>query len=222
MQPAPQAPRGFVWSDEAKKKQEAARRAAKRHTRLVKFLRFTLPALGTLIAAGIIGAVILRNILAGMGLGDISLTVDGLVMSNPHLTGSDGERSYSVSADKAIQRISNPKIIDLETLRAKIVLGKDENAEVVATKGTYNADVETLKLREGITVTYSGGYTGEFDYLDIDMTTGMIVTNSSVTVQAEGGYIHAGSMDYDQNGGVMRFSDGVSLRINPSSLENSQ
>ncbi|OKL44352.1 LPS export ABC transporter periplasmic protein LptC [Pseudovibrio exalbescens] len=222
MQPAPEATEGFVWSEQARKKQEAARRSAKRHTRLVKFLRFLLPALGTLIAVGVIGAVILRNILAGMGLGDISLTVDGLVMSNPHLSGSDGERSYSVSAAEAVQRITNPKIIDLDTIRAKIVLGKDENAEVVAAKGTYNAEAETLNLTDGITVTYSGGYTAEFDYLDIDMTSGEILTNSAVTVQAEGGYIHAGSMDYQQDSGVMRFSDGVSMRINPSSLENSQ
>ncbi|MTI17774.1 LPS export ABC transporter periplasmic protein LptC [Rhodobacteraceae bacterium RKSG542] len=217
-----QPPGSSAWTEEDERRQEAARKAARRHTRLVKVLRFVLPASGILIAAGVVGMVILQNILSGIGIGDIRLSADGLVMENPHLSGKDGDRSYSVSADQAIQRITDPRIIDLDNIRAEVALSAQDKANITAATGTYDTGAETLMLRGGIKVDYSKGYTAEFDYLDIDMKSGKIKTSDAVAVQADGGSIDAGSMDFNQTDGILTFSEGVKMTLHPAALENNQ
>ncbi|WP_310618559.1 LPS export ABC transporter periplasmic protein LptC [Flexibacterium corallicola] len=212
----------FSWGKRNEQKKVAAQKAARRHTLLVKILRFLLPTLGFLIAAFMVGMIIFQNIFSGIGIGAIKLSPDGLVMSNPHLSGSDGERSYTVKASEALQRLTNPDIIDLDNISAQINLTKEEGATVTASQGTYDAGGETLRLEKGVKVVYSKGYTAEFEYLDIDMKTGKIKTSDVVEVQSNGGMIGAGSMSFDQENDTLNFGDGVSMLLNPAAMENSQ
>jgi len=210
------------FASEAQTRLEKARKAARRHSILVRLLRFALPAGGLLIAAGVIAMVVFQNILAGLSIGDISLTTEGLVMSNPHLSGNDGVRSYNVQADRAIQRITNPQVIDLENIVAEITIAPGETVSITSRNGTFDTEMETLNLTNGITVAYSKGYSAEFEYLDIDMKTGTIQTNDTVDVTSEGGYIDAGSMEFDQKNNVLNFRRGVKMKLLPWALENGQ
>ncbi len=201
---------------------EKARKSARRHSILVRLLRYALPLGGLLIVAGVVGMIVFQNILSGFGIGDISLTTDGLVMSNPHLSGNDGDRSYSVRADRAIQHITNPQIVDLEKLQAEITVAPGETLGIKATNGTFDTELETLKLTNGIQVFYSKGYSANFEYLDIDMKSGRIQTNDTVDVTSNGGYIDAGSMEFDQKNNVLNFRRGVKMKLLPWELENGQ
>lgn len=210
------------FASEARIRLEKARKSARRHSLLVRLLRYFLPACGILIALGVIGMIVLQNILAGLSFGDISLTTEGLVMSNPHLSGNDGDRSYNVRADRAIQRITNPQVIDLENIVAEITIAPGETASITAKNGTFDTEMETLNLINGIQVSYSKGYTADFEYLDIDMKSGTIQTNDTVDVSSEGGYIDAGSMEFDQKNNVLNFRRGVKMKLLPWALENGQ
>ena len=201
---------------------QKARRAARRHTLLVRFLRLALPACGLLIALAMIGMIVFQNLIANFSIGDISLTTEGLVMSNPHLSGNDGDRSYSVQADRAIQHITNPQVVDLENIRAEITIAPGETVSVTSTEGTFDTEAETLNLTNGIQVSYSKGYSADFEYLDIDMKTGTIKTNDVVDVSSAGGYIDAGSMEFDQKNNVLNFRRGVKMKLLPWELENGQ
>jgi lipopolysaccharide export system protein LptC len=194
-----------------------AQRAARRHSLTVRVLRWLFPGIGILILAGMIALVVLFHILSGFGATNLMLTSEGLVMDHPELSGHDGERSYKVTATRAIQRLSDPRIIDLETIRADIVLGKDESAEIVALKGTYNNAAETLRLYDGIQLEWSQGYKVDLREVEIDLSNGAMSTSEPVAIRSEQGHVVAGKLSYDKTKGLVRFSDGIKMTLNPAS-----
>ncbi|GGB46247.1 hypothetical protein GCM10011316_17930 [Roseibium aquae] len=166
--------------------------------------------------AGMIGLVVLFNVLGSFGATNISLTADGLVMDKPELSGHDGDRSYHVSAQRAIQRLTDPRIIDLEIIRANIVLSPDESAAITALKGTYNNAAETLRLYDGIQLEWSQGFTVDLSDVEVDLKSGALRTDNPISIRSEQGSVRAGKLDYDQDRGVVRFKDGIRMTLNPA------
>jgi len=207
---------GLGGADRFLRPETPVQRAARRHSRLVKTLRFLFPALGALIFAGMIGLIVLFNLFSSLGAANVILTADGLVMDYPVLSGHDGEKSYNVTARRAIQRLSDPRILDLEFIDADIVLGPDEKANVTAVKGIYNNAGETLRLYDGVQVDWSQGYEVEVSEVDIDMKSGALKTSEPVSIDSDKGRLLGGKMDYDQDKGVVRFTDGVKMTIAPA------
>ncbi|PVB60727.1 LPS export ABC transporter periplasmic protein LptC [Labrenzia sp. 011] len=189
---------------------------------MVRILRWVFPLTGLLIFAGMAGLVIVFNILSGFGASNMMLTSEGLVMDQPELSGHDGERSYRVTARRAIQRLSDPRIIDLETIRADIVLSPDQSAEIVALRGIYNNAAETLRLYEGIQLDWSEGYKVDLKEVQIDLTNGALTTSEPVSIRSDQGHVAAGRLSYDKNKGLVRFSDGIKMTINPVSKDGEQ
>lgn len=184
---------------------------------LVRILRWLFPGIGLLILGGMVGLVLLFNFLSGFGAANMMLTSEGLVMDHPELSGHDGDRSYKVTARRAIQRLSDPRIIDLEIIRADIVLSADEGAEIIALKGTYNNAAETLRLYDGIQLEWSEGYKVDLSEVEIDLNNGAMTTTEPVSIRSDQGHVVAGKLTYDQNKGLVRFSDGIKMTLNPAS-----
>ena len=191
-------------------------RAARRHSLVVRVLRWLLPGAGILILGGMVGLVVLFNILSGFGAANVMLTSEGLVMDHPELSGHDGERSYKVTARRAIQRLSDPRIIDLETIRADIVLSADQSAEIIALKGTYNNAAETLRLYDGIQLEWSEGYRVDLSEVQVDLNNGAMSTSEPISIRSDQGRVVAGKLAYDQNKGLVRFMDGIKMTLNPA------
>ncbi len=208
--PAP----GRAWS--------RAQRAARRHSLLVRTLRWLFPGIGLLILGGMIGAVVLFNVLSGFGAANMMLTSEGLVMDHPELSGHDGERSYKVTARRAIQRLSDPRIIDLEAIHADIVLSADQSAQIVALKGIYNNAAETLRLYEGIQLEWSEGYTVELSEVQVDLSNGALSTNKPISIRSDQGRVAAGKLTYDKKKGIVRFMDGIKMTINPAAKDGNK
>lgn len=197
-----------------------AQKQARRHSRLVRFLRIFFPLLGGLILAGMIAVVVTFSFLADLGIGAVSLTRDGLVMYQPELSGHDGDRSYKVTADRALQRLSNPKVIDLEKIRADIILNPEQSAKVTAMKGIYDNGAETLRLYDGLQLEWSQGYTVDLAEVTIDLQTGAIKSNEPLSIRSDKGDIQAGHLDYDQDAGLVRFTDGIKMTLQPAAQGN--
>ncbi len=137
-------------------------------------------------------------------------------MDHPELSGHDGDRSYRVTARRAIQRLSDPRIIDLDTIRADIVLSKDQSAEIIALSGIYNNAAETLRLFDGIQIEWSEGYKVDLLDVDIDLNNGAMSTSEPVSIRSEQGHVQAGKLFYDQDRGIVRFTDGIKMTLNPA------
>ncbi|MFN4167663.1 MAG: LPS export ABC transporter periplasmic protein LptC [Pannonibacter phragmitetus] len=201
-----------------------ARVNARRHSGRVRALRILLPVLGLVVLLGMGGLIFVFNLLNSLGIGNVTLTSEGLVMDRPELSGNDGERTYRVLAERAIQRLTNPRIIDLEMITAEIVSNPEEKAQITSDKGTYDSSAETLQLFENVRINWSGKYAIEFQRVDVDMKTGAVVTDRSMQVQSKGGDIQANGFTYDQENGIARFTDGIKMVLRPGAdkTENPQ
>lgn len=197
-------------------------RAARRHSTLVRILRWLFPATGLFILAGMTGTVVLFNVLGSFGAANLILTADGIVMDHPKLSGNDGDRSYQVTARKAIQRLSDPRIIDLEQIKADIVLGPDEGAGIISLKGIYDNAAETLRLYEGVQLEWSEGYTVEVDSVDVDLKTGALSSDEAITIASDQARLTSGKVDYDKEKEIVWFKEGVKLILYPAAKDKNQ
>jgi len=199
---------------------KAARSAASRHSRKVRVLRIALPVVGALIVMGFVGYTYLSDIGGGVEIGSVSLGREGIIMKNPRLTGHDGHnRSYEVTAERAIQRIDNPKLIELEVINARIDLKDQDWATFTAERGNYDGDTEILILNKGIVVKSGSGYVAHLDHAKIDLKKGELTTDRSVDVSSPAGTISAQSLDMEKNGEVIRFTGQVRMTIIPKKMK---
>ncbi|AXS39147.1 LPS export ABC transporter periplasmic protein LptC [Breoghania sp. L-A4] len=196
------------------------RKAARRHSRRVRIMKMLLPAISGLLVLGVVGATALQSLLPGLDLGQIGLTGDGsIVMNNPKLSGHDGERSYQVSARRATQNLFTPKIIQLEEITARLKLSATEWAAITAAHGTYDSGAEQLALDDGIEIEWSRGYQATLSAATIDLKTGAILSDDSIDISSRHGHFRAGKIDVDQEGTTVRFSNGISMKLQPTALD---
>lgn len=179
-----------------------------------------LPAISGLLALGVIGATFVQSLLPGLDLGKIGLSSDGnIVMTNPQLSGHDGERSYQVSAKRATQNLFNPKVIQLEEITAHLKLSADEWAAFTAQHGTYDSGQEQLQLDDGIEIEWSRGYQATLSAATVDLKSGSILSDDAIDITSRQGHFKAGKIDVAEDGQTMRFTNGISMMLNPSKLK---
>ncbi len=209
-----------LWGVQSPERLRRERLAARRHSTRVRWLKRLLPAVSGLIVLGVIATMALRNLLPGFDLGSINITTEGIVMSNPELSGHDGERSYRVKASRAIQSLINPKIVNLEEIDARVTLGADEWVAFTAPFGVYDSGHETLKLSDGIALTWSRGYDVTLSGAKIDLKSGTILSDDAIFVSSEQGTFEAGKISVADNGSSVQFTQGVKMTLHPAKLDH--
>ncbi len=199
-----------------------ARRKSIRHSRSVRLLKIAIPGLSILIVLVMAAMIAISSYLSNLGLGTISLTSDGLVMDKPELSGHDGDRSYRVTATRAIQRISDPRIFDLEAIIAELHLDKKQRISITANAGTYQSQDESLELTGGIDVTTNEDQSAHFEELFVDLKSGSLTTNSPVSITTAHGTLKATRMRFNKADGTLQFTDGISMTLQPPARENNK
>ena len=193
-----------------------ARAAAQGHSRMVRRLRLVLPLVALVIVAGLAGAAFLPSLLGpGIDIGSVGVSSEGLVMAKPRLSGHDGDRSYEVTADRAVQSLTNPKLVELEGIVAQITLPRGNWVRLQAKRGLYDSEAEKLKLTEGIVVASRDGEDAALDSADVDLKTGAATSSAPLEIRGPRGTIRAGGASVSDPGGAIVFNNGVSLTIEP-------
>lgn len=202
------------WSGHTREHLTRERAAARRHSRRVRFMKLLLPVISIVLFLGVAGAMALQSFVPGLDLGKIGLTGDGsIVMTNPELSGHDGERSYQVTAKRAIQNLFNPKVIQLEEITARLKLSADEWAAFTATHGTYDSGQERLELDDGIEIEWSRGYQATLSAATIDLKTGAILSDDAIDISSRQGHFRSGKIDVAEDGQTIRFTNGISMTL---------
>lgn len=139
---------------------ENAFRKARRHTALVRLLRWALPGSAGLAlltyGAIVYGTISLRQI--GIRLGDFSVSADDLKMKNPSYfgVGKDGAR-YEIRARSAILDISQTGPIKLEGIDGDLYQTSGTRTHMKATRGTLDNKTGRLELMDGVDVDGTDG-----------------------------------------------------------------
>lgn len=200
--------------DPRRSRGEADFERARRHSRLVRSLRFILPAIAVAAVVGfgaaawsVFGDARLLFSLKGLSLDTRSLTID-----RPHVSGFKGTaQAYDVEAESAVQDLSNPKIVRLNKIDANFSFAENASAKLAAKTGVYDSDNETLRLADGITVTTTNGYHVSLDDADVNMRTGSLVSRNPVVIDAPTGRITGNRLAVADRGKTIVLDNGVSV-----------
>lgn len=193
---------------------------AERHSRRVRRLRVALPAAGLVLALLVVGWGIVTRIEIGLTVGDLRITAEGLAMDAPRLSGSDGKgRTYEVTAESAVQDLSDPKIIRLSRIAAHVKQADGSTADFAATSGTYDAGGQTLVLSENITIRGSDGSAADLARAEIDLATGEVTSDAPVAFSSSLGSVKAEQMEVGDKGKSVTFGGGVKMTIDPNAVD---
>lgn len=210
--------RQFAASD----KDSTVFKAAERHSRRVRLLKFSLPAIA------LVGAAVFSwfTFFSASGVPN-NIALDGagiedgkLVMTNPKLDGFTKDKlPYKMSAVRALQQVGNSSVISLEGIDAEIPIGKEMRAAVKAKSGVFDNANRQLKLDSEISLVTSDGITAQLQSADIDIAGNTMSTNDPVSVKNRNGSIVADSMQITDGGKVVTFEKRVRLVIQPTKLQ---
>jgi lipopolysaccharide export system protein LptC len=190
-------------------------RAARRHSRVVRFLRIAVPLIAILCAT-VTCLIVYFNplrMLAKLPIDVGSMVISGtkITMVEPHMAGftHDG-RAYDFSADRGTQDMKKPDLIELHNLRGKIAMPDKSAADLSAVTGLYDSKNETLRLDQNIVV-HSTGYLGRLTEATVDIRDGHVASTRPVVVEMLQGTLNANRLEIIDSGDLVRFYGGVDM-----------
>jgi lipopolysaccharide export system protein LptC len=192
--------------------------SAKRHTRLVLFMRKALPVVAVLVLASYF---VSSQIGLSMSVGDLTASIDGvevadgnLRMTNPKLEGSDKKNgNYVIGADYADQDIKDPKTIKLHTIRAELTSPDGGWSRMNAVRGVFNSKAERLVMQEKITIATSSGVTGELKHASLDTNSQTLRSHQPVFFNLPNGTVRAGALTFRSSDSTLTFRGKVRVHV---------
>jgi lipopolysaccharide export system protein LptC len=202
---------------------ERAFRAALRHSRSVRLLRFAVPIGALLVLLGSVAFPALVNpvrMLAKMPVDIGSVVVSGtkIMMQQPRIAGfTRDNRRYDLTAQAAGQDVTKPHIVELQGIHATMEMQDDAVFNMTALTGLYDSKTELLKLSNNVVVTSTNGNEAQLAEALLDIRAGKIVSEKPVFVKTSTLSINANRMEVLDSGDVMRFEQGVTVVLSPES-----
>lgn len=194
---------------------------AARQSRRARRLRLILPSIGLLLCVAVVGTTMLSRIAIGLSIGDLRITSSGLAMDAPHLSGSDGKgRTYTVSAESAVQSLSDTRIIHLTKISAHVRQADASTADFSADAGVYDAGAQQLTLTDNIKIVGSDGSAADLDRAVIDLATGSVKSDGPVAFSSTLGEVKAKDMGVTHKAGSVTFGGGVHMTIDPRGIQS--
>lgn len=192
------------------------RKAAARHTAIVRALRLAFPAT----AFAVIGSYAFTVVdTTGWGVALKALDVpqilaENLAMENPHYEGfnKDGGR-YWVTAKKAMQDVTNMAVIKLDTITGELIDANKQTTRLSATRGTFNNKLNVLELFDAIDVQGDNGLKATLTRATIKTKEGIISSEKPVRVAMPAGVITANQMTVRQKEKAYAFVQNVRTEL---------
>jgi lipopolysaccharide export system protein LptC len=198
---------------------EARFAAAERHSRMVRMLRIAVPAAVVLSLLAIVGAsvfnpfhMLLPKLPVDMG----NLVVSGtkITMESPHLAGfSTDQRPYDLWAKAAIQDLTDPDHVELQTLHAKMLMEDRSTVTMDARTGFFDSKQQLLDLRKDIFLQSSTGYEAKLSQAFVDINKGMVTSDEHVDVKLLNGTLTADKLRIYNSGELVRFEGNVVMNL---------
>lgn len=198
-------------------------RSAARHSRLVRFLRFSIPALILIIAAVILVATFFKpfRLITPFPIdpGKLSLSGTKIVMELPRLTGyTTDQRPYELTARAAAQDLTKLEVLELKEISAKVELRDGQRVNITSINGVYDTKAEVLRLNDQITISSTSGYEGRLSEATVHVSSGNIISESPVEVKLPNGTLNANRLEVKENGAFIRFGGGVEMNLKPEQM----
>ena len=201
------------WLEQSRAEIATRYARARRHSLLVRILRYALPTISIAgVAAFIVFAYVLPELPSGMSATSIDINHNSIVMKDPHVSGFlRGGRTYEVRADRASQSLENTKIVTLDNIAATIGFGNGDQLKVTAAQGTYYSDSQKIDLDQKILLSSTNGVTGVLQSAQIDMVAGTMETDKPIEFRSGETRIWASGVHVTDKGENVSFTGPVKV-----------
>lgn len=193
---------------------ESAFRAARSHSRLVRFLKIAVPAAAFAGAATFVFFAWFNPFRPPIIQveGSDKSSSDGLLeVKLPHLTGSNNRgQKYDVTSSAGTQKVTAPGVVSLTDLNAVISAVDSSKATLTAKSGVFDSNAQVLTLQDNVRVQSTKGYDAALKSGTIDFKSSTVNSTEPVTVNLSNGTISANSLTIVQGGSKITFKGGVS------------
>ncbi len=207
-------------------RQTRAFAAARKHSRLVRFLRRAIPVGCLVVLTGLVLFSFFnpfKKALPNISVSTVGIAGSKITMQAPKLSGYKKDlRSYDVTADTAVQDVKKPTVIELLKPDAKIELEKERFARVTANTGIYDSTAEKMNLDGNVKVKTDTGYDVQMSDARLDLKAGNISTDKPVKVKMSSGTIDADSMEVLDSGKSILFRGHVVHWLNAVDTDTSR
>lgn len=203
-------------------------RTARRHSALVRTLRWTLPGVGLLGGAIFVLSYVASPRLAsleklGFAVDAARLTREGVVMDHPRVTGTTAKgQPFEVRAARAWQNQGSTKVARFATIEGEIGLEGGGEAVVSAREGVYDSERETLKLSGDVRIRSSEGYGVDATEAFVDFGKGSFETTLPVVVETTDMRVEASGASGHNSERRIEFAGPVRMIVKPRSSETAQ
>jgi len=184
----------------------------------VRLLRVALPVTIVAVLGVIAGLAYFKPFQALSHLpidpGQLSISGTKVVMSAPRLAGfTRDSRPYDLSARSASQDITNPDVLELQDISARVALQDKGEVTMTAASGVYDRKVDRLTLKEKVLLKSSAGYEARLTQAVVDVKSGNVVSSEPVEVLMLNGTLNANRLEVNDKGDTVRFDGGVSMNL---------
>jgi len=194
------------------------------HDRMVAFLAKALPA-----GIGLIAAVMILVPLSPRGeisflldRNKVATTGERIAVADAAYRGQDNEgRDFVVTAGTAVQRSPDIPIVEMQKLVAQMDL-RDGPADIVAPRGAYNFDKDTMAVDGPVNFKSSDGYTMTTSKVDVDIKQKTAVASGGVQGTVPSGTFKADAMHADLDTRTVTLEGHARMRITPGKLRMPQ
>jgi len=214
VQPVPSAP--TTQSPRfANQRSESDFRKARIHSGRVSKLKKILPVTALFLTVGFAASAMISFVPnVDVSISGSALEGGKLVMKEPKMAGFDkNNRAYDVKASRAIQDLSVPSIVMLETIDALVPMDAKNMADVSADNGEYNSESENLILRNNVLIKGARGMDIKLEEASIDMKSGKMESFKPVVVTSKDSDLTADSVLVEDNGARIVFKNRVRMTI---------
>jgi lipopolysaccharide export system protein LptC len=194
--------------------------AAARHSRMVRMLRVAVPAAVALAMAVILLIAVFNPFRTGewpklpVDMGNLVVSGTKITMETPHLAGfSTDQRPYELWAKAAIQDLTDPDHVELQTLRAKVMMEDKSTVTMDARTGFFDSKQQMLDLRKDIFLQSSTGYEAKLSQAYVDINKGTVTSDEHVDVKLLNGTLTADRLRIINSGEVVRFEGNVVMNL---------
>ncbi len=149
-------------------------------------------------------------------LGKLVIKGTKVTMQQPRLSGfTVDSRPYQFIANSAEQEITNPDLMELHEIQAKIEMEDKSIVNVTSNSGTYDMKTEMLTLVDHVHLVSSTGYEARLSEAAIDVHKGTVRSDKPVWVKLTNGVINAQRLEVLDGGDVIRYGGGESMTVVP-------
>jgi lipopolysaccharide export system protein LptC len=116
-------------------------------------------------------------------------------------------------ARSATQDLTRPDIVDLHTLRAKMLMEDQSTVIMDARDGRFDTKAQLLNLQKDVYLRTSAGNEAWMTQADVDIGKGTVVSDQPVDLKWLGGKLRGQRMRITDKGELIRFEGGVVMNL---------